>query len=327
MSAPPHISQPKLCVQDLFEAQEKQLQLKWLAGKSGKQTQLEPAKAKFPGLALVGHLNFVHPNRVQVLGQNELRYLESLDDNTRKDSLSELFTCNTTTIIIISGNSCPDDLLTGADASNTPLFLAGLSSPIIIENLQYYLTRALAPLLTVHGVFMEVMGTGIFIRGESGIGKSELALELLSLNHRLIADDAVEIVRVGPDVLVGQCPETLVDFMEVRGLGIINVRAMFGETAIRRKKKLHLILTLKQLKTESPDNIDRLHAQQMTSKLLDVDIPEIILYVASGRNLAILVEAAARTYMLRMKGIDAYQEFSTRQQKMIRKNTNESDNC
>jgi HPr kinase/phosphorylase len=325
--APPQISQPKLCVQDLFDAQKKQLQLKWLAGESGNQTQLEPAQAKFPGLALVGHLNFVHPNRVQVLGRNEISYLDSLDDSTRKKSLNELFNCETTIIIIVSGGSCPDDLLAGASKSNTPLFLAGLSSPIIIENLQYYLTRALAPLLTAHGVFMEVMGTGLFIRGESGIGKSELAMELLSRNHRLIADDAVEIVRVGPDVLVGQCPETLVDFMEVRGLGIINVRAMFGETAIRRKKKLHLILTLKQLKTESPDKIDRLQAQQMTSTLLDVDIPEIILYVAPGRNLAVLVEAAARTYMLRVKGIDAYQEFSSRQQKMILKNTNESDNC
>jgi len=167
---------------------------------------------------------------------------------------------------------------------------------------------------------MEVLGTGIFIRGESGIGKSELALELLSRNHRLIADDAVDFVRVGPDILVGQCPKILVDFMEVRGLGIINVRAMFGETATRHKKKLHLILTLKQLKTELPDNIDRLQANLMTSKLLEVDIPEIILYVAPGRNLAVLVEAAARTYMLRMKGIDAYQEFSTRQQNMISHN-------
>lgn len=327
MTPAPHINQPKLCVQDLFETQEELLRLKWLAGKSGKDTQLEQATAKFPGLALVGHLNFVHPNRVQVLGRNELRYLKSLDDNARKRTLGELFNCDTTTIIIISGDSCPNDLLAGANSSNTPLFLAGLSSPIIIENLQYYLTRALAPLLTVHGVFMEVMGTGVFIRGESSIGKSELALELLSRNHRLIADDAVEIVRVGPDVLVGQCPETLIDFMEVRGLGIINVRAMFGETAVRHKKKLHLILTLKQLKKESPDNIDRLQAQQMTSKLLDVDIPEIILYVAPGRNLSVLVEAAARTYMLRMKGIDAYQQFSTRQKKMILKNTNESDNC
>lgn len=327
MSSTPLIKQPNLSVQDLFEAQKNQLKLKWLAGKASSETQLEQAAAKFPGLALVGHLNFVHPNRVQVLGDKELKYLESLDKQTKIDSLNELFSNKTTTAIIISGDTCPEDLLAGAEASDTPLFLAGLSSPIIIENLQYYLTRALAPLLTVHGVFMEVMGTGIFIRGESGIGKSELALELLTRNHRLIADDAVEIVRVGPDVLVGQCPETLVDFMEVRGLGIINVRAMFGETAIRHKKKLHLILTLKQLKSEKPDNIDRLQAQQMTSRLLDVDIHEIILYVAPGRNLAILVEAAARTYMLRMKGIDAYDEFATRQKNMISKNTDESNNC
>lgn len=326
MSTPQNITRPKLCVQDVFDAQEKLLQLEWLAGLSGNQTQLEPQAAKYPGLALVGHLNFIHPNRVQVLGKNELDYLEGLDDDARKLSIQKLFNCPTTIIIIICENSCPNYILEGAESSNTPLFKAGLSSPVIIENLQYYLTRALAPFLTLHGVFMEVMGTGVFIRGESGIGKSELALELLSRNHRLIADDAVEIVRVGPDVLVGQCPETLIDFMEVRGLGIINVRSMFGETAIRRKKKLHLILTLKQLDSEHPDNIDRLQAKQMTCNFLDVYVPEIILYVAPGRNLAILVEAAAKTYMLRMKGIDAYKEFSTRQQNMIDKNKNESDN-
>jgi len=327
LSASDPLNQPKLTVQDLYEKQKDQLQLKWLAGKSGKQTQLEPGTARHPGLALVGHLNLIHPNRVQVLGATELGYLETQDERSRKHSLTELFESDATVLIIISGESCPQDLLTGAETHKTPLFLTSLPSPVVIENLQYYLTRALAPLLTVHGVYMEVLGTGIFIRGESGIGKSELALELLSRNHRLIADDAVDFVRVGPDILVGQCPKILVDFMEVRGLGIINVRAMFGETATRHKKKLHLILTLKQLKTELPDNIDRLQANLMTSKLLEVDIPEIILYVAPGRNLAVLVEAAARTYMLRMKGIDAYQEFSTRQQNMISHNKNESDNC
>jgi len=312
-----HISQPTLSANDVYDAQKKLLKLQWIAGMQGQDHLLENTNARFPGLALVGHLNFIHPNRAQVLGERELNYLNSLTAKERTSRIHTLFTCPETAIVIIAVANYPDELAQTANTYTVPLFHSSRSSPVIIEHLQYYLTRALAPRLTVHGVYMEVMGMGVLITGESGIGKSELALELLSRNHRLIADDAVEFMRVGPDVLVGQCPEALTDYLEVRGLSIINVRNMFGETAVRHKKKLHLIVTLKQLQQSDQSEIDRLQAEQLTRTILDVNIPEVILYVAPGRNLGILVETATRSYILRMRGIDTLDEFTNRQQQLI----------
>ena len=318
MSAP-SVTHPVLSVKGLYEAQKERLQLKWLAGTRGEDKELEPTTAQYPGLALVGHLNFIHPNRVQVIGDKEFAYLDNLQGEHRDQALQELCRCQTTSVIIVAANPCPGGLAEAADAHHMPLIRSTRPSPVVIEHLQYYLTRALAPLLTCHGVYMEVMGMGVFIIGESGIGKSELALELLSRNHRLIADDVVEFVRVGPDVLVGQCPEALTDYLEVRGLGILNIRAMFGETAVRHKKKLHFIVNLERLKASEMDKIDRLQAELMTRKILDVEIPEVKLFVAPGRNLAVLVEAATRTYILRMWGINPLDEFSRRQQDLINK--------
>ncbi|MBE9516313.1 MAG: HPr kinase/phosphorylase [Proteobacteria bacterium] len=306
---------------DLFQAQEKRLQLEWLAGKSGGTTLLEPATAKYPGMALVGHLNFVHPNRVQILGVTEVQYLNALDDKRKTEMIEELFECPTTALIVIASNLRPDYLITRAEQAGVPLLSSPLPSPVVIEHLQYYLARALAPRLTVHGVYMEVLGMGVFITGESGIGKSELALELLSRNHRLIADDVAEFIQVGPDVLVGQCPEMLSDYMEVRGLGIINVRTMFGEIAVRHKKKLHLIVNLKKLKGDETANVDRLQTKEHNRKMLSAEIPEVILYVAPGRNLAVLVEAATQAYILRTRGIDPLNEFINRHQELIKKNS------
>lgn len=310
---------PVLTTQELFEAQKDRLKLCWLAGKQGMDRPLEPANATHPGLALVGHLNFVHHNRIQIIGPAERTWLEALDGTSHDDALARLFTHAATAIVVVAGCEADETLIAAADQHGTPLFSTPLSSPVAIEYLQYYLTRALAPRLTVHGVFMEVMGTGVLITGESGIGKSELALELLSRNHRLIADDAVELIKVGPDVLVGQCPEALTDYMEVRGLGVINVRTMFGETSVRHKKKLHLIVHLKRGRPEDVNQLDRLQPATMTRDVMGVDIPQVILFVAPGRNLAVLLEAATRTYILRMWGINPLDDFLNRHQQLIDK--------
>jgi HPr kinase/phosphorylase len=303
-----------LTAQDLFAAQHAPLKLKWLAGENGKQRLLEQATAKFPGMALVGHLNFVHPNRVQVIGGAEIDYLKKLDTQQRKQTLNELFSCPKTAVVVLANISkTPPDLLAVADALGLPLLSSPLPSPQVIDRLQAYLTRALAAQTTLHGVYMEVMGVGVLITGESGMGKSELALELLSRNHRLIADDAVEFSRTNPDVLLGRSPEILSGLLEVRGLGILNARAMFGDTAIRSEKTLRLILRLEQMKKHHMSKIDRLQAEQKTRRILDVDIPEVTLYVAPGRNLAVLVEAATRTHILRMRGINPLEELGKRQ--------------
>lgn len=310
---------PKLTTGDLFDAQASALKLTWVAGRGGKDRLLEPATARYPGMALVGHLNFVHPNRVQVIGEAEVQYLQGLSKSERPAQVRALFRCARTAVVVIAnGRRPPVDIVRSADAADLPLLASPLPSPVVIDHLQYHLTRALAPRITVHGVYMEVMGMGVLLMGESGIGKSELALELLSRNHRLIADDAVEFVRVGPDVLVGQSPgEGLSDYLEVRGLGILDVRTMFGETAVRHKKKLHLIVRMEKMNKRRLHKLDRLQARQLTRTLLDVEIPEVVLFVGAGRNLAVLVEAAVRSYILRVWGIDTLKDFMQRQQALI----------
>lgn len=309
----------RLTARNLFESQSTTLRLKWIAGRDGGDRLLEPATAKYPGMALVGHLNFVHPNRVQVIGAAELDYLKRLNRRERATQVKSLFGHPTTAAVAVANNAkVPRDLLQAADDVQLPLFASPLPSPVFIDRVQYYLTRALAPRITVHGVYMEVLGMGVLLTGESGIGKSELALELLSRNHRLIADDAVEFVRVGPDVLVGQSPgEGLSDYLEVRGLGILDVRTMFGETAVRHKKKLHLIVRMEKMNKRRLHKLDRLQARQLTRTLLDVEIPEVVLFVGAGRNLAVLVEAAVRSYILRVWGIDTLKDFMQRQQALI----------
>lgn len=315
------MSTPTVTVNDLFEAESGPLKLKWVAGEAGKRRLLEPTTAKYPGMALVGHLNFIHPNRVHVIGETEVAYLAKLGKQEHEAAILNLFTSKKTSAVIVANDKkVSAALISAADKTSLPLFSSPLPSPVVIDHLQYYLTRALAPRITVHGVYMEVMGMGVLITGESGIGKSELALELLSRNHRLIADDAVEFVRVGPDVLVGQCPTLLSDYLEVRGLGILDIRLMFGETAVRHKKKLHLIVRLETIQRQKMSKINRLESKQMTRGILDVEIPEVALFVGPGRNLAVLVEAATRSYILRMWGFDPLEDFMKRHQEHMNNN-------
>jgi HPr kinase/phosphorylase len=309
---------PTVTTRDLFDAQSGPMKLKWVAGHEGESRPLEPATAKYPGMALAGHLNFVHPNRIQVLGEAEVRYLDRLGRDGRAEAVKSLFTCPKTAAVIVANNRrIAPDLKRAADAAGMALLATPVPSPVVIDHLQYYLARALAPRVTVHGVYMEVMGMGLLITGESGVGKSELALELLSRGHRLIADDAVELIRVGPDVLVGQCLHGLSDYLEVRGLGILDVRMMFGETAVRHKKKLHLMVRLESLRKQDMGKIDRLQAKQKTRHILDVEVPEVVLYVAPGRNLAVLLETAARAHILRTWGINPLEDFMKRQQALL----------
>lgn len=308
-----------LTAKDVYNAQRETLQLSWIAGRSGEGKLLELATARFPGMALVGHLNFVHPNRVQVIGTAEMAYLQvRLSPEDHKRALQDLFSCPSSAIVIITNNEgISDEIKEAAELYGMPLFCSLLPSPRVIHDLQYYLARALAEREVCHGVFMEVMGLGVFLVGESGIGKSELALELLSRGHRLIADDACEFFRSGPDALQGRCPDMLCDFLEVRGLGILNVRAMFGETAVRREKTLHLIVRLKDLAQNPQASIDRLQAEQKTVSMLGVDVVEVTLFVASGRNLAVLVEVATRSHILRRRGVNPLEDFMHRQKAIM----------
>ena len=302
-------------IQTLHKALEEKLGLVWITGEQYSANQLHSSKDDSPEISLVGHLNLIIQHRVQIIGKRELEYLDSLKKNSRKDAVSQLFSGQSTLVVMANRLPAPDDLQAMATITRTPLLSSHLPSQETIENLQHYLANYFAEKITLHGVFMEVMGTGVLITGDPSIGKSELALELITRGHRLIADDATEFSRVAPDTLLGSCPEMLRDYLEVRGLGILNIRAMFGASSIKQHRNLRLIIVLQQL--ENATQMDRLHGSKQLRKIQEVDIPEITLPVGPGRNLAVLLEAAVRNHILSTKGYDASQAFIDRQKRRL----------
>jgi HPr kinase/phosphorylase len=304
-----------LTISTLCNALQKKLGFEWITGQAlGDHTIQAPADATGE-VSLVGNLNLINQHRIQVLGNKELNYLDSLKKNSRKDTIGQLFSGQSDLVIIARRLQAPADLIDASVAGRIPMLSSGLPSGETIQHLRYFLGNYLAEKITLHGVFMEVMGTGVLITGVSSIGKSELALELLTRGHRLIADDAIEYARVAPDILNGTCPEMLRDFLEVRGLGILNVRAMFGASAIKQDRNLRLIIVLQEMNDAA--GMDRLHGSRRSRTILGVEIPEITLPVGPGRNLSVLVEAAVRNHILCMKGYDASQAFIERQKQRL----------
>lgn len=308
----------------LFERYGKRLGLNWITGEEGGHRPLEVTD-ETPGSALVGHLNVIHPNRLQIIGPVELDYLNGLSREARRELLSEICATQPAALIITGSLEPPADLIDAAAADQTPLFSTRHNNAKIISYLRHYLGAELANKTVLHGVFMEVHGLGVLICGESGVGKSELALELISRGHRLIADDAPEFSRVGPDTIRGRCPDAIRDFLEVRGLGILDIRAMYGDTAIKMGKDLRLMVRLERYNPDALPLVDRLEGSYRQVSLLDTEVPEVTIPVAPGRNLAVLVEAAARNHILLRKGYNAPESFMTRQRQLIQQNQAQPD--
>lgn len=303
---------PQITVQHLFEDTRQKLELAWIAGATGGNKLLTSETVQKPSLALIGHLNFVHPNRVQVLGSAEMGYLRSLDATNLRQAINNLYSTELAAVIIANNETVPPALLDVANRSGTALFTSPQPSPRLMQILTHYLAKTLAEFTTLHGVFMEVMGIGVLITGDAAIGKSELALELITRGHRLIADDIVEIYEVSPDTLEGRCPSLLQDFIEVRGLGILNIRALYGEVAVKSKKTLRFIVHLEKPADITQVNYDRLHMQQDAQEILGINIPKVRIPVAAGRNIAVMVEVAARSHILHLRGISSSQQFIER---------------
>lgn len=307
-----------LTARALFDLHRDKLGLKWVAGEGGEDRKIELKKSiVITGLAttsLVGYLNFVRPHAVQIIGAAETEYLLSLGKNSYADTIVQLFNQQPACIIIADAQAAFDDFIDQADHLNIPVFFSVQSALRILDYLQYYLTYASAERLVCHGVFMEVMGLGVLISGDSGVGKSELALELISRGHRLIADDAPEFSCPTPEAIVGICPDVLRDFLEVRGLGLLNIRAMFGDNAIKQSETLSLIIHLKRMADNEITGLNRLQGNIETKILLEVQIPQITLPVVPGSNLAVLVEGAVRNHSLTIRGYNASRDFIARQQ-------------
>lgn len=295
------------------------IELKWVAGQEDPKLPLHEIKVS-DHATLIGHLNLIHKNIIQVIGKTECDYMQSLDEDFRTNILNHLFSDYTVAIIIADGIPAPDRLIDCANKGHVPLLSCKTDSNEVVDIARFYLHEMFSDKEIVHGVFLEVLGTGVLLTGESSVGKSELALELLSRGHRLVADDAPEFTRVGPDLLNGRSPGILKDFMEVRGLGVLNIREMYGDSALKASKYLRLIIHLKRLSSEQLAEVDRLEGNRDLQHILGVDIPQILLPVAPGRNLAVLVEAAVRNHILRVNGYNATDQLMELQQKAIDSN-------
>jgi HPr kinase/phosphorylase len=304
-------------VESLFRDMAEQLDLVWVAGREGGMRTLSSETIQKPTLALIGHLNFVHPNRVQVLGCAEMDYLRGLSSADLQDAINHLFSTEVAAIVVSNGEPVPSILLDSAERTETPLLTSPLPGPVLMSYLGHYLTQRLAETTSRHGVFLEVLGTGVLIKGDAGVGKSELALELITRGHRLVADDVVELKHVAPEILEGSCPTLIRDFLEVRGLGILNIRYLFGETAVKPQKNLKLIVELVHPQEIGEVGLNRLDMVASAEAILGVAIPKVRIPVAAGRNLAVLVEVAVRNHILKSRGINPVEQFIKRQQAAI----------
>jgi len=313
-----------LPIEELFKNYAGNLGLEWLAGRDGsKRTIVLDTEQK---LGNIGYLNLIHPHQIQIIGLYELAYLDALEKHVYQDALKQLFeNKNVACIIIVDSTRGPRDLQEYADYHQIPLFSSHLSGENVINALHTTLSRLLAERITLHGVFMDVLGMGVLIMGDSGTGKSELALELVSRGHRLVADDAPEFRKITPDTISGACPLSMTPFLEVRGLGILNVQALFGDSAIKKDKYLRLIVHLEHMSPERLKKVDRLQGDYGVRQVLGVEVPEIRLPVAPGRNLAVLLECAVRNHSLKMQGYNAAEDFCERQQQAMQMLANNSE--
>jgi HPr kinase/phosphorylase len=302
----------------LFEAHRELLRWEWVAGHAHPERRFDEAAVRDAQSSadLVGYLNYVHPYRVQLVGRREVAYLTSgaADDQERR--ISRIVTLEPPMIIVADGISPPERLVAMCDRAEIPLFASTESAGHVIDIVRTYLGQLFAERTTRHGVFMDILGMGVLLTGESGLGKSELGLELISRGHGLVADDAVDLYKVSQSALEGRCPDLLLNLLEVRGIGLLDIKAIFGETAVRRKMRLKLIVHLVRKETMERE-FERLPYEPLNEDIMGIPVRKVVITVDAGRNLAVLVEAAVRNSILQLRGIDTYQEFIQRHQRAM----------
>jgi len=308
---------PQVSVAQLFEDNADALKLEWISGPREPSPYLDSSEINQASQGLIGHLNLVHPNWIQIFSRTEAAYFASLGERDQHEALARLTGSGLVCIILSEQEKPPSTLADFANSRNIPLLSSPLHSLQIIWVVRTYLGRALAEFVTRHGVFLDVLGMGMLITGESGVGKSELALELISRGSGLVADDVVELYHIAPETLEGRSPELLKDFLEVRGLGMLNIRTIFGETAVRTKKNLKIIVQMEKPVGGVIPGLERLPLNASSEDIMGISVRKVVLPVAAGRNLAVLAEAAVRNYVLQLRGIDSTQEFIQRQEKQL----------
>jgi HPr kinase/phosphorylase len=294
-----------------------------LGGRDGLQRTISSPHIQKTGLALAGFDAYLQPARILVFGESEIRYLESLDIANRLNVLAAAFSHDIPCVLITGGWEPPVELLATSDRYQVPLLRTPVSTPVSIAKIEYLLDDELAERQVIHGVLMDMLGLGVLLIGESGIGKSECALDLVVRGHRLVADDTVEIRRRGETTLIGTCPELTRHHMEIRGLGLINVRDLFGVAAIRNAKRIELVV---QLERWDPDrDYERLGLDELRYEILGLKVPLISMPVAPGRSLGVLVEVAARNQLLRTRGLNAARDLAARLEQTLREKDMHAD--
>ncbi len=298
------------------------LGLTLVAGEDGLSRPLTGWRIQRPGLAIAGFLPYIKPGRIQILGQSELDYIGTLTLIERRQRIAAITALPVAGFVVTKGLTPPPELLRECRRHHVPLFVSGLTTSVVIQRITGMLEESLAPQQTVHGVFLDVHGMGVLLIGESGIGKSECALDLIQRGHRLVADDAVRIRRFPSGQLVGRASNLIRYHMELRGIGIINIKDLFGVSAVRTSQSVELVISLERWKPG--EQYDRIGLSQETHEILGEKRPLLRLPVASGRNLSILIEIAARNELLKLQGYDAAREFTQRVDEEIAKNARAS---
>jgi HPr kinase/phosphorylase len=304
-------------ISQLVRDNQERLDIEWVAGKDGGGRALSRDTTTQADVGLVGHMNFIHPFRIQLIGPAEIAYLATLSLDEQQATFARLLVDELGAVFICGVGAPPIYMMAQCNALHVPLMQCPHPSPHVVDVLRLYLSRMLAANATLHGVFLDVLEMGVLITGASAIGKSELALELISRGHGLIADDIVEVYKMSPELIEGRCPDVLKDFLEVRGIGILNIRTTFGETAVRPRKSLKLIVHLEDHTDEQFKRLDRMNVNATYQEILGVKIRKVAIPVAAGRNLAVLVETAVRNFVLNLRGIDSTREFIERQAKLM----------
>jgi HPr kinase/phosphorylase len=318
---PPLPRTPKLTAEILRSPAVEELELRVVAGESGFSRPIAWGRIQRPGLALAGFLPYIKPGRIQILGESELNYLDTMPAELRRERIASICELPIAAFVITKGQAPPEDIARECRLRGIPLLVSDRTTSVVIQSITRVLEDELAPSTTLHGVLVDVYGMGVLLLGESGIGKSECALDLVHRGHRLVADDAVEIRRYPNGALVGRAAEMIRYHMELRGIGIINIKHLFGVSAVRASKSVELVIELQRW--DPTKKYDRLGLDGETYSILERERPLLRLPVASGRNLALLIEIAARNELLKTQGYDAAKEFARRVDEEIAKNAAE----
>jgi HPr kinase/phosphorylase len=306
---------PSLRVEALLNDPESGLLLELIAGGAGLGRRVTAPRIQKPGLALTGYTEHVHRERVQVLGLTELSFLTTLEADAQGKGITGLVGLEPACIVVTRGLEVPDLLISEADRHGVPLMRSPLMSSVFINRITKYLEDQLAPQTSLHGVLLDVLGVGILLLGKSGIGKSEAALDLVMRGHRLVADDIVDIRKRPPDTVFGSGHEIIRHHMEIRGLGIINIKDLFGIAAVRDTKKIEMVIEL--VEWDENEEYDRLGVEELTYSILDVEIPMLRIPIRPGRNMTSIIEVAARNMLLKIQGHHSAREFQERLNKAI----------